>query len=260
MAHKTLVNGTSYEISGGKTLVNGTAYSVGGGKTLVGGTSYEIGFGTPIGDLAVGSSVYLKYMGTPYEFLVVHQGLPDATLYDASCDGTWLLMKNIFSLQKWDSTNNDYANSDLKSSLDSMYIMFDVYKSIKQVKIPYVNGTGSGGSVASGSSGLSARLFLLSGYEVGWTTSNGSDFPVDGACLDYFSGCAATDSKRIGYYNGTATRWWLRSPRTSDARLVWFVYPSGTYSSYHYANSYGVRPALILPSDAKIDENFNVIA
>lgn len=44
MAHKTLVGGTAYEISGGKTLVGGTAYSIKNGKTLVGGTAYEIGF------------------------------------------------------------------------------------------------------------------------------------------------------------------------------------------------------------------------
>ncbi len=45
MAHKTLINGTAYEISGGRTLVNGTAYSIDKGKTLVGGTVYEVGFG-----------------------------------------------------------------------------------------------------------------------------------------------------------------------------------------------------------------------
>lgn len=44
MAHKTLVGGTAYEISGGKTLVNGTAYSIKNGKTLVGGTAYDIGW------------------------------------------------------------------------------------------------------------------------------------------------------------------------------------------------------------------------
>lgn len=44
MAHKTLIGGTAYEISGGKTLVNGTAYSIKNGKTLVGGTAYEVGF------------------------------------------------------------------------------------------------------------------------------------------------------------------------------------------------------------------------
>lgn len=44
MAHKTLINGTAYEISGGKTLVGGTAYGIKNGKTLVGGTAYEVGF------------------------------------------------------------------------------------------------------------------------------------------------------------------------------------------------------------------------
>lgn len=44
MAHKTLVGGTAYEITGGRTLVNGTGYSIDNGKTLVGGTAYEVGF------------------------------------------------------------------------------------------------------------------------------------------------------------------------------------------------------------------------
>lgn len=44
MAHKALIGGTAYEISGGKTLVNGTAYSIDKGKTLVGGAAYEVGF------------------------------------------------------------------------------------------------------------------------------------------------------------------------------------------------------------------------
>lgn len=48
MAHKTLIGGTAYEISGGKTLVGGTAYEIKNGKTLVGGTAYEISFGIPI--------------------------------------------------------------------------------------------------------------------------------------------------------------------------------------------------------------------
>jgi hypothetical protein len=45
MAHKTLINGTAYEITGGKTLVGGTAYEITGGKTLVDGTVRDIEFG-----------------------------------------------------------------------------------------------------------------------------------------------------------------------------------------------------------------------
>ena len=47
MAHKTLINGTAYEVKGGKCLVNGTAYSIKKGRTLIGGTGYDITFGPP---------------------------------------------------------------------------------------------------------------------------------------------------------------------------------------------------------------------
>ena len=40
MAHKTLVGGTVYEISGGRTLIDGTSYEISGGRTLIQATSY----------------------------------------------------------------------------------------------------------------------------------------------------------------------------------------------------------------------------
>ena len=46
MAHKTLVNGTVYEVNGGKCLVNGTSYDIKKGRTLIGGTGYDIEFGS----------------------------------------------------------------------------------------------------------------------------------------------------------------------------------------------------------------------
>ena len=47
MSHKTLVNGTAYEVKGGKCLVNGTVYDIKKGRTLIGGTGYDITFGPP---------------------------------------------------------------------------------------------------------------------------------------------------------------------------------------------------------------------
>lgn len=44
MAHKTLVNGTAYEVNGGKCLVNGTAYDIKKGRTLINGTGEDIVF------------------------------------------------------------------------------------------------------------------------------------------------------------------------------------------------------------------------
>ena len=44
MSHKTLVNGTAYEVKGGKCLVNGTSYDIKKGRTLIGGTGEDIVF------------------------------------------------------------------------------------------------------------------------------------------------------------------------------------------------------------------------
>lgn len=44
MSHKALVNGTAYEVKGGKCLVNGVAYSIKKGRTLINGTGYDIKF------------------------------------------------------------------------------------------------------------------------------------------------------------------------------------------------------------------------
>lgn len=49
MAHKTLVNGTSYDITGGRTLIDGTGYDISKGRTLVSGTGYDIRFLPPVG-------------------------------------------------------------------------------------------------------------------------------------------------------------------------------------------------------------------
>lgn len=215
-----------------------------------------------LGELNTGTSVYMNVNGVSTEFIVIHQGLP-SSLYDSSCNGTWLLMKDLYVERAWDSLDNDYANSDIHTYLNGTFLGLldsDIQSAVKQVKIPYQNGTGSGGSVASGSSGLPTKIFLLSGYEVGWTTSTNQKFPVDGACLSYFSGTFTTDSKRIGYYDGTATVWWLRSPSKSNSSYVWFVNDDGRYDSNFYIAPYGVRPALILPSDTVVDESFNIIA
>lgn len=44
MAHKTLISGTPYSMTGGTDLIAGTSYQIGGGRTLVNGTAYEIKF------------------------------------------------------------------------------------------------------------------------------------------------------------------------------------------------------------------------
>lgn len=207
-------------------------------------------------DIAVGSTVKLMEGGTAVEYLVVNQGIPEnSSLYDASCDGTWLLRKDIHSERQWNSSNvNDYANSTINTWLNGDF--FNSFGSveqaaIKQVKIPYRAGGGSNGSDQSGANGLSCKVFLLSGYEVGFMTSDNDYFPVDGAKLDYFD---ASSSKRIAYLNGLETIWWLRSPRTDGTRRAWCVQTIGIPGGGDTRDPAGIRPALILPGNALFDK------
>ena len=216
--------------------------------------------GATAGSLAVGSSVFTNVNGTKTEFIVVHQGKP-SSLYDDSCNGTWLLMKDIYEKRQWNSSDvNKLESSTIHSYLTSTFLnLFDsnIKDAIKQVKIPYRKNGGSGGTNQSGANGLSCKIFLLSGYEVGWTSSNNQYFPQDGAKLSYFESGTGTsaNNKRIAKLNGSPANWWLRSPYTNGTGSVWCVSSDG-YSSYVSASlSRGIRPALILPSETNISKS-----
>ena len=216
--------------------------------------------------LPVGSTVKLMEGGSAVEYLVVNQGIPsNSSLYDASCDGTWLLMKDIYENRQWNSSNvNNLENSTIHSYLNGTFLnLFEsnIRDAIKQVKLPYRKNGGSGGSDQSGANGLLCKIFLLGGYEVGFTTSDNTYFPADGAKLSYFE--AGTDSsalnKRIANLNGSAADWWLRSPDTNYTNLVCGVSSNGSYNGSSAFNLGGVRPAPILPSTTLVDSNGMVI-
>ncbi len=214
-----------------------------------------------LGTKAVGSIVKLKENGALVDYIVVHQGKP-SSLYDASCDGTWLLRKDILETRQWHSSNvNDYANSTIKAYLNSTFLArFDanIQAQIKQVKIPYRPGSGTSQTVNSGANGLSCKIFLLSDREVGYTQSNVNSYIAnDGAKLDYFKDGNGT-SEKIAKLNGSAAFWWLRSPHTSSAASAWGVNSSGYANNGGCASTYGVRPALILPSSLLTSDDGSV--
>lgn len=210
---------------------------------------------------AIGSTIKLKVNGSAKDFIVVHQGKP-SSVYDDSCNGTWLLMKDIYENRQWHSSNtNDYANSTIHSYLNSTFLnLFEsnIKNAIKQVKLPYRKGSGTSTTVTSGSNGLSAKIFLLSATE---TSFSFSSMPSgEGAELAYFKGCAdnSSDSKRVAYLNGSAAVWWLRSPGCNYFGDALYVDSNGDWGSYNCSYSYGIRPALILPSTLLVSDDGTV--
>ena len=210
---------------------------------------------------AIGSTIKLKVNGSAKDFIVVHQGKP-SSVYDDSCNGTWLLMKDIYENRQWHSSNtNDYANSTIHSYLNSTFLnLFEsnIKNAIKQVKLPYRKGSGTSTTVTSGSNGLSAKIFLLSATE---TSFSFSSMPSgEGAELAYFKGCAdnSSDSKRVAYLNGSAAVWWLRSPYCNNFNVALYVGSNGGWGNGFCSDSYGIRPALILPSTLLVSDDGTV--
>ena len=215
--------------------------------------------GIQAGTLAVGSVVKLMEGGTAVDYLVVNQGIPsNSSLYDASCDGTWLLRKAIHSNRVWDSSvSSAYASSAINTWLNGDF--FNTLGSveqaaIKQVKIPYCVGSGVA-TVNSGANGLSTKAFLLGAYELGWSTSDSAYFPVDGAKLGYFLSSSQGNSRRIAYLDGSAIFWWMRSTITDESNTAWAVKDGGDFYSTAVSTSLGIRPALVLSKTAIFDED-----
>ena len=191
-----------------------------------------------LGQVAVGSIVKLNENGSPVNYIVVHQGKP-SSIYDDSCDGTWILRQDVAENRVWDSDNsNELETSDIQSYLNntlSNRYDTDIRNAIKRVKIPYRQYGGSGGTDRNGANGLSCKIFPLSGREVGLSNDDSSYLPNDGAKLSYFE--SGTDSsannKRIAKLSGSNNDWALRSQSTSSTANVWAITTDGGFNSWN---------------------------
>lgn len=218
--------------------------------------------GTPLGSLAVGSVVYFAVGGVRTPWLVVHQGRPSTVYYDVSCDGTWLLCKDVYSSKQWSkNVKNDYSLSNIRVYMDSTFLNSidqNVRSVIKDVRIPYRPGSGSSTSVNSGASGLLCKVFLLSAAEVNLGFNNR---PKEGVWLRYFMNCNTTgaDNIRVANYNGVPGDWWLRTPDTATSNNAVLVTKTGAMSSANVAYLHGFRPAMVLPKEVLVDGDGNVM-
>ncbi len=210
-------------------------------------------------DYAVGESVFLNVNGKETEFLVVQQGKPSSAIYDSSCDGVWLLMKDVYENRVWDNSYKYYANSAIHTYLNGTFLALldpKVQQNIKQATIRYFPGTYS-----PYYSDMFAKVFLLDAREIGLRDADQTYLGENGAKLAYFnSGTGdAANNKRIAYLNGNASYWWTRSGYTHSGTIgyAWFVRQDGLVGGFSTSNSFGVRPAFILSPDTKFDPDTN---
>lgn len=234
-----------------------------------------------LSDCAIGDIVKLNVKGAAADFIVVHKGRP-STKYSTSCDGVWLLMKDVYVDENHDLFQDsgtregkfqfmekggvfDYENSlfaesngicdDIMDDLD-----LDIQQSLIRARIPYWKGDGVDGSLKySSATGKYSYVFLLSYNEINGGTHSGN--PGDGAVLSYFA--AGDNASRIAYYNGQPIEWITRSPEVGEQQWVYTVQKDGsvenngyTGTSSSYVPASGIRPAMILPYDLYVKNGF----
>lgn len=229
-----------------------------------------------LNDCAIGDIVKLNVSGVATDFIVVHKGKP-STKYHSSCNGVWLLMKDVYVDESNDSFDEgefqfmekggefDYEESLVHEYLNKkLYKKFDtdIQAVIVKAEIPHWDGNGVDGELEYKTAyGCTGWLFLLSYNEVNGGTHSGN--PGDGAPLSYFA--AGDNASRIAYYNGNPIEWITRSPEVEETQWVYTVKTWGEVTnngygstSTYYTPSSGIRPAIILPYDLSVKNGFIV--
>ena len=161
--------GWSLTDGGKKTYNLGAQYTQDASVTLYPYWQKEAADVTTIDNLPAGTIVKDTIDGTEVEFIVVNQGVPQqSSLYDSSCNGTWLMLKQLYNQQVWNGSGGTsiYSGSQIATYLNGDFynlLSANLRNALQTAKIPYASGT----SVSAGTSGVESKVFLLSALELG---------------------------------------------------------------------------------------------
>ena len=253
MSGYILTGGSRKKVESLRTIAGGAARTADKAYALIGGMArlwYQRS--TTLGNLAVGSTVKIAVGGTDYTWLVVHQGLP-GSMYDASCNGTWLLLEDLYTVMQFGSVNL-FINASILNYLNTtFYEAVDerIRSLIKVATIPYI---AENNTYIVSSGDLRAWVFLLSMAEVGFVGGSGTRMPIEGAKLSYFNG-----HSREAYFNGESTAWWSRTPFALYEGNVWGINEHGDSKFFTRSGYAGVRPCMILQQDVLVDDTGHII-
>lgn len=257
MAHKTLVNGTAYEVNGGKCLVNGTGYDIQKGRTLIGGTGYDITFAQQY-DPVFANNTWKQIIGACH-----NNAVPDT--WNVADNKPMTINGVDYQIDIIGKNHDDYSDGSGKAPLT--FQMHDCYADKKNMNAINTNRGGwtscdmrnthlpailalmptevqngirevdkltSDGNKSATINTTADKLFLLSEIEVfGFTTHSVSG---EGTQYAYYED-GNSDVKKV---NGSDTQWWERSPRANSSTGFCFINSYGYASASNAPNSRGV--------------------
>lgn len=243
MAHKTLISGTAYSVSGGRELIGGTGYGCKAGKTLIGATAFTVPFskGIPLNTITPGAILYLNESGSPVPFYIAKHD------YESGLNGagrTLVVRKDCYDMRAFSSSNNAYANSSLDSWLCNTYLKLldaDIQAAIGTTKFYYTPGNGNN-TVTT----LQRAVFQLSLTELGKTASYAN---TEGSALPIAS------TLQIAYRNGSACVQWTRTTYAGNTDSVCYVDTNGNVDYGRCYSPRGSRPAFTLPGTLGLAQN-----
>ena len=200
--------------------------------------------GTPINEIAEGSTIYLMEGSSKVEFYVAKHD------YESGLNGTGrtlLARKNCLTARSWDSTNNSYADSDISAYLNGTYydkFSDEVKAAMATTKFYYIPGNGTY-SVST----LERAIFLPSLREYGYSNYSGAT-----------EGTALPIAETIKAQVTSSGCQWTRTPLSGansagnyNNQRVYLVhaesgYTLGVSSNACNANTYEFRPMFTIPA------------
>ena len=257
MAHKTLVNGTVYEVKGGKCLINGTGYDIQKGKTLIGGTGYDITFAQQYDPVFanntwkqiidachnnavpdtwnVADNKPMTINGVDYQIDIIGKNHDDYSDGSGKAPLTFQ-MHDCYADKK--GMNNSPTNSGgwTSCAMRSTHLpaILALMPTEVQNGIREVNKMTSAGSQSATINTTADKLFLLSEIEIFGSASYSKS--GEGTQYDYYK----AGNSKVKNYSGSANPWWERSPNGSVSTYFCRVYSYGNANYGGANNAYGV--------------------
>lgn len=254
---KTLVNGTAYDVKGGKCLVNGTAYSIKKGRTLINGTGYDITF-APAYDPVFANNTWEQIIeacrnnevpdtwkvadhklmtinGVDYQIDIIGKNHDDYSDGSGKAPLTFQLHDCYADTKQMNSSNTNsggWTSCAMRSThLPAILALMptEVRNGIREV-----NKLTSAGSQSATINTTADKLFLLSEIEIfGRVIYSKSG---EGTQYDYYK----AGNSKVKKFNGSGADWWGRSPRGVISTGFCRVDSSGNATYFYASYAYGV--------------------